>query len=235
MNLRQFYDKEAEAMRFIASYNHKIVNYRLFDKINNKSYIGSAVDLYVRIFGSKFGHVGSLFRNVRHDYIHLKILEVGLENFELIIERDDFKTIEEAEENEKLLIEKYDSFLNGYNLTKNGKGGYVGTVQLISPDKKSTIRVKPNEVDEYLLKGYIKGSNRRVVTDPSTGKFFRVNVEEAEELVNKKGWIYGSKLLSTTNGFIAITNESFKKNKKIPKTELENYLSLGWKKGFKIY
>lgn len=235
MNLRQFYDKEAEAMRFIASYNHKIVNYRLFDKINNKSYIGSAVDLYVRIFGSKFGHVGSLFRNVRHDYIHLKILEVGLENFELIIERDDFKTIEEAEENEKLLIEKYDSFLNGYNLTKNGKGGYVGTVQLISPDKKSTIRVKPNEVDEYLSKGYIKGSNRRVVTDPSTGKFFRVNVEEAEELVNKKGWIYGSKLLSTTNGFIAITNESLKKNKKIPKTELENYLSLGWKKGFKIY
>lgn len=235
MNLRQFYDKEAEAMRFIASYNHKIVNYRLFDKINNKSYIGSAVDLYVRVFGSKFGHVGSLFRDVRHDYIHLKILEVGLENFELTIERDDFKTIEEAEENEKLLIEKYDSFLNGYNLTKNGKGGYVGTVQLTSPDKKSTIRVKPNEVDEYLSKGYIKGSNRRVVTDPSTGKFFRVNAEEAEELVNKKGWIYGSKLLSTTNGFIAITNESLKKNKKIPKTELENYLSLGWKKGFKIY
>lgn len=232
MNLLDIYNKTKEAKLFVSSYKGKILNYRLYDKINNMSYIGTAVDLWHRLYNSKFGHVGSIFKNVRHDFIHLKIIEIGLENFEIFIEKDDFKTVQEAEKNEVILIKKYDSFLNGYNLTINGKGGYVGTIQLTNPLDKTTIRVKPNEVDDYLSKGWKRGSNRKVVTDPKTGKFYRLPEEEADELVNGKGWSYGSNILSTTKGTKSITNKTTGDTKKVPSGEVDQYLSNGWELGF---
>lgn len=232
MNLLDLYNKTEEAKKFVLSYNKKIVNYRIYDKINKMSYIGTASNLWQRLYNGRFGHVGSIFRKVRHDFIHLKIIEIGLENFEFFIERDDFSTIQEAETNEALLISKYDSFLNGYNLTINGKGGYVGTIQLTNPIDKTTIRVKPNAVDDYLAKGWKKGSNRKVVTDPKTGKFYRISSEEADSLVNNKGWTYGSKLLSTTKGSRSITNMSTGETKKVLPSEVNQYLSEGWELGF---
>lgn len=232
MNLLDIYNKTEEAKLFVSSHKKKILNYRLYDKINDKSYIGTASDLWSRLYNNKFGHVGSIFKNVRHDFIHLKIIEIGLENFEIFIEREDFKTIQEAEENEAILIRKYNSFLNGYNLTINGKGGYVGTIQLIDPLNKTTIRVKPNEVEDYLSKGWKKGSNRKVVTDPKTGKFYRLPAEEADELVNKKGWSYGSKTLSTTKGTKSITNKITGETKKVLPNDINQYLLNGWELGF---
>lgn len=232
MNLLDIYNRTKEAELFVSSYKNKILNYRLYDKINNMSYIGTAVNLRQRLYNSRFGHVGSIFKNVRHDFIHLKIIEVGLENFEIFIERDDFKTIQEAEKNEAILIKKYNSFLNGYNLTINGKGGYVGTIQMTDPSNKITTRVKPNEVEDYLSKGWKKGSNRKVVTDPKTGKFYRLPAEEADELVSKKGWSYGSNFLSTTKGTRSITNEITGESKKVSIEEVDQYLLNGWKLGF---
>lgn len=231
INLKTLQDrKSAESRTFMWDYENKIVNYRLYDTINNKSYVGTAVNLYQRIYNKRTGHLGSLFSDKRHDFIHLMILSVGIDNFELYIEADYFKTVEEALINEKELIQKYNSFNDGYNMTPDGKGGNLGGIYVT--DGKINIRIKPSELPLYVTKGFKKGYNRVVVTDPTTGKFYRKPKEEADKLINNLGWTLGSKLLSTTKGRISVTNPSTGETKKILSSEKSTYLNNGWKTGF---
>lgn len=232
INLSILNNKEDFRSRaFILTYRNKIVNYRLHDIINDKSYIGTAVNLYQRIYNTRNGHLGSLFLDKKHDFIHLMILSVGIENFDLYIEADYFKTEEDALINEELLINKYNSFNNGYNLTPDGKGGNQGGIFVT--DGKINIRIKPKDFPEYLAKGFKRGSNRVVVTDPNTGKFYRKPKEEADKLINELGWTIGSKTLSTTKGCISVVNKITKETKKIPIDEKSIYLEDGWELGFR--
>lgn len=231
INLSILQDRENINSRiFISTYRNKIVNYRLYDMINGKSYVGTSVDLYQRIYNIRNGHLGSLFKDKRHDFIHQMILSVGINNFELYIESCNFETEEEALINEQLLINKYDSFNNGYNLTPDGKGGNQGGIFVT--DGKVNLRIKPQEFPEYLSKGFRRGSNRVVVTDPSTGKFYRKPKEEADKLVKELGWTIGSNLLSTTKGLISISNKETGETRKISKEEQAQYLDNGWELGF---
>ena len=222
--------KNPETKKFMSLCRNKIVNYRLYDTVNDKSYIGTAVDLYQRIYNKRTGHLGSLDKDKRHDFIHLMIISVGIENFELYIEADNFITEEEAFINEEALIKKYNSFNNGYNLTPDGKGGNQGGIFVT--DGVSNIRIKPQDLPEYLAKGFRKGYNRVVVTDPATRKFYRKPKEEADKLVKDLGWTLGSKTLSTTKGRISITNPMTNETKKILVSEKSSYLSSGWVLGF---
>ena len=231
INLKILQDRKcAESRVFMYDYGNKIVNYRLYDTINNKSYVGTAKNLYQRIYNRRAGHLGSLFLDKRHDFIHLMILSVGIDNFELYIEADNFSTVEEALTNEEKLIQKYDSFYNGYNMTPDGKGGNLGGIFVTNGDVN--IRIKPNELPLYISKGFRKGCNRVVVTDPTSGKFYRKPKEEADKLINNLGWTLGSKSLSTTKGRISITNPSTGETKKIFDYEKTTYLNSGWKIGF---
>ena len=86
--------------------------YRISNKINNQHYIGQSLN----IEGRWKEHINNISR--KNNSIYQALREYGIDNFE-------FKVVEECAEHllddrEKYWIEYYDSFNNGYNMTKGG-------------------------------------------------------------------------------------------------------------------
>lgn len=82
-----------------------IVSYMLTD-INNKRYIGITLEFKRRLAAHK----------------KTERFKDGIIKYEILKE---YETYEEAELDEPLLIEKYDTFNNGLNLSINGKGNHL--------------------------------------------------------------------------------------------------------------
>lgn len=92
--------------------------YKITNTLNDKCYIGQSIDIETRwlqhIYESK---------TLRHKYkIYLALNEYGVENF-------DFEVLEECPQDNKILndreiywIEYYNSFNEGYNMTRGGQG-----------------------------------------------------------------------------------------------------------------
>lgn len=90
--------------------------YQIKNDFNNKVYIGKTVK---NMTTRKAQHLAQL-----HDgtAIHNSILKHGIEHFTWeVIEKDVPK--EELAEREKYWINYFDSYYNGYNMTKGGEGG----------------------------------------------------------------------------------------------------------------
>lgn len=88
------------------------VIYKWTNKINGKSYIGQTIDEE----GRKKDHIRGRYKC----YFHDAIKKYGVENFNYeVLER-----IEESKLSEREIywIEYYDTYNNGYNLTKGGEG-----------------------------------------------------------------------------------------------------------------
>ncbi len=92
--------------------------YMIKNSINNKMYIGQAVNIYKRW---EYGHASCLNKN-NHKNKHLQNAwnKYGKDNFEFKILEECVR--EELNDKEKYWISYYDSFENGYNLTKGGEG-----------------------------------------------------------------------------------------------------------------
>lgn len=89
--------------------------YKATNKINGKVYIGQTVDYKSRLWQHR-----RCYEKEDCDF-HDAIKEFGFDNFEWEV----IGTCEEenrADDLEKFYIEKYDSYRNGYNMTKGGKG-----------------------------------------------------------------------------------------------------------------
>lgn len=91
------------------------------NKINNKYYIGQTKQTLI----NRFGRNGKRYMS-RHEHIKFNnaIKKYGWDSFEHGVICT-CHTIEEANKLEEYYIQKYDSFLNGYNATKGG-GGKLG-------------------------------------------------------------------------------------------------------------
>lgn len=88
-----------------------------------------------------------------------------------------------------------------------------------------------NEYDKQRIKNYHQNRCRKN-PDRIVGKVEKIKIEEAKlPKVRKK---HGIGINNSMYGKIWIYNESDNKNKVIYKSELENYLNLGWIKGRKI-
>ena len=94
------------------------VIYLIKNLINKKKYIGQTIDFEKR----KNRHVWEL-NNERHDnkYLERSWHKYGQENFKFKIIESDI-SLELLNIKEKFYINKYNTFDNGYNLTKGGKG-----------------------------------------------------------------------------------------------------------------
>lgn len=109
--------------------------YKFTCLINNKSYIGKALNLKVRVDI----HLKTLNRPKYHQVIHKAIVKHGLENFKLeILEQGNF-TKEELTNLEIELIKKHNCHNPklGYNLTDGGDGG---NGHIVSEETKLRLR-----------------------------------------------------------------------------------------------
>lgn len=120
--------------------------YRFVNTINNKCYIGQAVCLKKRFRA----HIHNYLKARYDNPLYRAFNKYGCDCFEYYIE----ECIEEELDNqmlkakldylEKLYIQKYDSYNNGYNQTLGGDYGVLG--YKMTDEQKCTISIKSKEV-----------------------------------------------------------------------------------------
>lgn len=115
------------------------VIYKATNKINNKSYIGFAVDFEKR----KKEHMKQM--HYASTYFHRALMKYGLDNFEWIILKED-ATLED----EIISIREHETFWTldkGYNLTLGGEGmlGHIKTEETKNKLRKAHLGKKPTE------------------------------------------------------------------------------------------
>lgn len=103
--------------------------YKITNLLNGKSYIGQSNNLERR----KKEHLSG------KQQIDLDIQQLGVENFEFEIL--EYCTKEKLDELEKYWIEYYDSYNNGYNLTKGGQGEFCGGRPSLTKEDVIAIRM----------------------------------------------------------------------------------------------
>lgn len=216
----------------VSDYDNKYITYSIRMISSNKYYVGYTNCIISRIFNKFYGHIGSLKNSENIDYIHKIMRENPISDFELLIE-EIHNSKDEAKLHESFLVDKYDSFNNGFNMTNNGHGGTGGRIRVTNRKTKQEEFIKPSELDDYIRNGYRKGSDRVVVSPPEGGmynyKFKRIKSDDLRSYLDK-GFTIGSKCLSTTKGNIFMYKGddviSVKPN------QVGYYLSLGYIKGF---
>lgn len=228
MTIRSLKDERSKYDDILNVYDQIPIVYLIRRNSTNQYYVGSTLGLISRLYNGFYGHIGSLGIAESPDYIHEVMTKFGIDEFSFIIE-EEFSTLDEARDSESYYIKKYDSFRNGYNKTINGLGGSAGCVKMSKGT--SRVAVKPTEVEKYLDLGYVIGTSRVVMVDPS-GEFFRVKLEDVpkyESMGYTKG---GAKSLSTTRGTISMYDPITKESKKVMPSEVDEYTRLGWVTGF---
>ena len=91
--------------------------YKITNKVNGKCYIGQSINIKKRLSQ----HKSQTYRNIHiNKILYQAIKKYGIENFTFdIIEKCETNSLDDRE---KYWIEYYDSYNNGYNGTKGGKG-----------------------------------------------------------------------------------------------------------------
>jgi len=128
------------------SYRHVPGIYMFRNTINNKKYIGQAVDLNVRLLY----HLSCIRRNKTNIHtLYKAINKYGIDNFELYILAT-FPLNKNLKYNlnvaEKIFIQFYDSYKNGYNSTIGGDGGTLGYKRTEEQRKKQSEYIKAHPI-----------------------------------------------------------------------------------------
>ena len=89
--------------------------YKITNKINGKSYIGKSVDIEKRFDKHK------KYQSEKNKVLYKAIKKYGIDNFSF--EVIDVCNKEELDGKEKYYIEKFNTFVSGYNMTIGGDGG----------------------------------------------------------------------------------------------------------------
>ena len=103
--------------------------YKITNKINNKSYIGQSIHIEQR-------WEEHLYKTSKCSLIKYALFKYGKDNF--IFEVLEECSREELNEKEQYWIEKYDTFNNGYNLTKGGGGVIKYSAEAIYEEYQKT-------------------------------------------------------------------------------------------------
>lgn len=146
------------------------VLYRLHRIGTDKNYIGTAKDMIDRLYSDWNGYVTIIKGKITGKYrkIHKAIIEYGIDNFEIIIEKTgDYYT--EIEPLEEYYVMLYDSYRNGYNDTPTGKSNnktgvrydIKGKIAVHNPNTGQERFINPSELSEYQSIGFIKGHKSR--------------------------------------------------------------------------
>lgn len=90
------------------------------NKITNKYYIGQSIDISKRLTQHKWAYQQ---QNQKYP-LYIEMRNYGIENFEWGILEE--CSIDELDQKEIYWIKKFNSYLDGYNLTSGGQGIYIG-------------------------------------------------------------------------------------------------------------
>ena len=102
--------------------------YKITNLINQKSYIGQAVDIESRFRQ----HKTTAYNEKSHNYeypLYRAIRKYGLENFSFEVLEECLRS--DLNQKEKYWVAKYDTYFNGYNQTLGGDGGIVAPKEKI--------------------------------------------------------------------------------------------------------
>lgn len=142
--------------------------YKITNKINNKIYIGMTTkDIEVR--WKQHLKVSKSKNDRNHRAIHKAILKYGVENFTFEkLHETDIIDLDHLKELEIKYIKEYNSFKNGYNLTKGGDGTYGYKLSQKQKDHLSKLYLGTKLSDEHknnITKGLL---NRHYKTSDET-------------------------------------------------------------------
>ncbi len=181
--------------------------YKVTNKVNGKSYIGqtrNTVEFRWR----------QHYKAKDNKYFHRAIQKYGKENFEVItLEKCD---VEKLNDREIFYISKYDTFNNGYNLTKGGSAytpnrkcsnGYIEVDDKYEEIKDmylagySTAKISClYNVDRHCISNILKSLGVKV----KKSEKININAQEFEELVSKYQTGYSLKSLAKEYGCTSV-------------------------------
>ena len=132
------------------------------------------------------------------------------------------------------------NFSKAQSINQSGKGnsGY-GTSWICNYELNKTIKIKKNELQEYLDNGWVKGriintenyySCKGCLYVRKDGIKKRINENELQEYLDN-GWSWSNEKKERKNNckaFIWMYNEKTEEELKIKKNELQDYLDKGW-------
>lgn len=228
-NLVDILDKKNIRSNKLFDYNFKFIVYRFFNKDNNKSYVGSTNCIVNRLYNYKYGHITSILTNTDESNKPLYVdMKTNINSFIFIIE-EIFLDRDSMFKRESELVMKFDSYNNGYNLTKDGyfKGGcyprgFTIGKKVVNKDGKSYI-IKPELINLYLSNGYNLG--RADKRKRMNNGIHNINVLLSDI---EKYKLLGYKLGSLPRKYLVSLGEE---EIWIEKSDLNDYLSRGYKKG----
>lgn len=126
------------------------VVYQIKNKINNKSYIGSSIRVEKRWQEHKTEAFNK--KSKKYNYpLYCDFRKYNLDNFDFIVLKDDFETVEEMQNYEHDMIIYYNSHVpNGYNQTFSTSGGmnYITAIEKTS-QKCAKVDIYNNILEIY--------------------------------------------------------------------------------------
>lgn len=150
-------------------YHKSPLIYGIKNIVNNQWYIGQTKDLYQRLWNTRDrdGHCQKIDDKIGFIY------DNGIENFEFYVL--DECTVDELDSKEEFFCNKYDSYENGYNKSKDGKGRWQkGLVYWINPETRKELRLPDTEVPPN---GFILGNTtlgRKCYYNPDTNEMIKL-------------------------------------------------------------
>lgn len=139
--------------------------YGIKNKINGKWYIGQSVNIEERWDS----HTGKKEFFPEQCGISKEIQEVGEENYEFVL-IEEVKNREDLDEREIYYIEKYDSYINGYNETRGGR----------TPWRGFRLKVTPEEIIDYYY-------SEMGITCRKTAEHFGIDKDTVVDLLKERG------------------------------------------------
>lgn len=146
------------------------------NKINGKLYIGQSQNIRERV-----GHHINSKDNL---YIHKAIRKYGVNNFNIYIL--EFCDIDKLSELEIKYIQKYNSFINGYNLTGGGEGNRGR--KLSEYHKKNIGNKNSKEIWAYDYKNnhYIKGNSCKDISNKLLNMGHNISIQKIYDAISRK-------------------------------------------------
>lgn len=117
-----------------------MIIYRIFNKINGKSYIGQTTYSFKHRYWGEGWHI-----NTHNQYLKRAVKKYGLLNFEVSFLAENVESIEKLNQLEEFFIKEYNSiYPNGYNFKSGGdnKKHLDITISKIQKSRLNTLNIK---------------------------------------------------------------------------------------------
>lgn len=184
--------------------------YKITNNITNKCYIG----LTINDINNRFYHHCYTAINNGGFYLHRSMRKHGIENFTISL-IDTAENLEDLKNKEIHYISEYNTYNDGYNLTKGGdfssNTGKVVVINII------TNEIKQIDVLEYMENDNYISVNKNKITIYKEGNKIRTTPAEYKNIYFEMGWRsknFGYTTAYNENGIITkIRNEDFDKSK----------------------